>query len=119
MSTETNTVIVGWNRAIVGRENVAAELFASTVAYWERLQRAGTITSWEPMFLEAHGGDLNGMFILRGNATKLDSLRHEGEFIDLILRAQHCLENVGVIGAWSGMPVIQDMMGRWTKQIPR
>lgn len=119
MSQNTNTLVIGWNRAVVGRENVAAELFASTVAYFERIQKNGTITGFEPMFLQAHGGDFNGMFVLRGVPTKLDALAHEDEFLDIILRAQHCLENVGVIPAWTGMQAAQDRMIRWTRQIPR
>jgi DMSO reductase anchor subunit len=119
MAIETNTLVVGWNRAVSGREAAAGELFGATVGYYEKQVKAGKLTGWEPMFLTAHGGDFNGMFILRGTGANLDAIRQDEEFVELILRAQHCLENVGVIAAYSGMNVIQDMMMRWTKQIPR
>jgi hypothetical protein len=119
MAIESNALIIGWNRAVVGREAVAGELFAKTSAYYDKLQKSGKITSWEPMFLQQHGGDLNGFFVLKGTSANLDAIRSEEEFVDLILRAGHCLTNVGVIPAYSGMNTIMDMMTRWTKAIPR
>lgn len=118
-NVETNVLMIGWNRACPGREAVAAELFGTTVAYYEKLVKAGKLTSWEPFFLEQHAGDLNGFFLLRGTKSNLDALRNEDEFVDFIMRATHCLQNVGVIAAWTGMATIQDLMTRWTKTIPR
>ncbi len=118
MTVETNALIIGWNRAVVGRESVAAECFATTVAYYEKLQKNGKITSYEPYFLSHHGGDFNGFFVLKGTNADLDWVRSDEEFVDNIVRATHCLTNVGVIPAYTGN-TIQDMMTRWTKQIPR
>jgi hypothetical protein len=119
MAIETNTLVVGWNRAVPGREGAAAELFAGATAYYEKLQKAGRITAWEPLFLSQHGGDFNGFFVIRGTQTNLDWVRSDEEFVELILRAGHCLENVGVIPAYSGLNVIGDLMTRWTKSVPR
>lgn len=119
MAIETNALIIGWNCAVPGREAVAGELFATTSAYYDKQVKAGKLTSFEPMFLSQHGGDLNGFFILRGTRANLDTLRTEDEFVELVLRAGHCLQNVGVIPAYSGMATIQDMMTRWSKTVPR
>lgn len=118
MTVECNALIIGWNRAVVNREVAAAECFATTVAYYEKLQKTGKITSFEPFFLQAHGGDFNGFFVLKGTNANLDWVRTDEEFVDNLTRAQHCLTNVGVIPAYTGN-TIQDMMARWTKSIPR
>lgn len=119
MTIETNALVIGWNRAVPGREAAAGELFATTCAYYDKQVKAGKLTGWEPMFLSQHGGDFNGFFILRGTGANLDWIRSDDEFIENILRAGHCLENVGIIPAYSGMQVIQDMMTRWVKTVPR
>lgn len=118
MALESNALIIGWNRAVVGREAAAGELFATTSAYYDKLQKSGKLTSWEPMFLQQHGGDLNGFFVLKGTSANLDAMRSDEEFVELILRAGHCLTNVGVIPAYTGASVM-DMMTRWMKTVPR
>ena len=118
MAIETNAYIFGWNRPIVGRENVAGELFSSTVAYFEKLQKNGKLESFEPVFLAAHGGDLNGFFYLKGTTANLHWVSQDEEFVDIILRAGHCLEGVGFTPAYRGTQV-NEVMARWMKTIPR
>jgi hypothetical protein len=119
MAIEYGALVVGWNRAVPNREAAAAELFGTVNAYYERLQKQGKITGYEPVFLNWHGGDFNGFFIIRGTHTHLDALQREEEFIENNLRASHCLQGFGVIPAYVGSHAIQDMMQRWTKTIPR
>jgi hypothetical protein len=119
MTIETGALIIGWNRAVPGREAAAAELFGTVTSYYEKLQKNGKITNWEPVFLQQHGGDFNGFFIVRGTNTNLDWLVKEDEFVEHNLRAAHCLTNFGVIPAYVGTNTIQEMMQRWTKTIPR
>lgn len=119
MALETGALFLGWSRAVPGRESVAGELFAQTVGWYDKQQKAGKITSWEPVFLTPHGGDLAGFFIIRGTHANLNAILADDEFVDIQLRAGHCLENFGVVPAYVGMNVIQDMMGRWTKTTPR
>ncbi len=116
---EYGALVIGWNRAVPGRESAAAELFGTVLSYYEKQQKAGRITSWEPIFLTQHGGDFNGFFILRGTQTNLEQIQRDEEFVDTNLRAAHCLQNFGVVQAYVGMPTIQDLMTRWTKTIPR
>ena len=119
MAMESNTLLIGWNRAVPGREHAAAELFAQTVGYYDKMQKSGKLTSWEPVFLNQHGGDMNGFFLLKGTGSNLNAIVADDEFVDIMLRAGHILQNFGVVHGYSGMNVIQDMMGRWTKAIPR
>lgn len=118
MAIETGALLVGWNRAISGREGVAAEAFAQTNAYFEKLQKNGKVTSFEPVFLQLHGGDFNGFWLVKGNHQNLDWIRTDEEFTELLLRANHCMTGVGVIPAYTGNN-IQELMSRWVKTTPR
>jgi hypothetical protein len=119
MTIEYGALIVGWNRAVPGREANATELFGTVTSYYERLQKSGKITGWEPIFLNYHGGDFNGFFVVRGTATNLDQIQREDEWVDNNIRASHCLQGFGVIPAFVGQNAITDMMTRWTKSVPR
>ena len=48
----TNVVFLGWDRPTAGREGKAVELFQEYMQYLGGLQQAGTIQSFEPVFLE-------------------------------------------------------------------
>ncbi|MEI8254245.1 MAG: hypothetical protein WCJ30_01085 [Deltaproteobacteria bacterium] len=101
----------------MGRESVAGELFGQALGYYEKLQKAGKLTSYEPVILPANAS-LNGFIILRGTHANLDVVRNEDEFVDLSLRGQHCLEDFFVMPAYVGTAVTE-VMARWMKQIPR
>jgi hypothetical protein len=114
---QTNTVLFGWNRPIPGRETMAAELFAHSVNYYTQQKAAGNIESWEPVFLNRHGGDLNGFFLIKGDHVKLDQMMQSDEWLDITMRAEQYLTGVGIINGWTGNPV-PELMNRWTKTIP-
>lgn len=114
---QSNVILFGWNRAVPGREGMAAELFAHTVGYFEKQKAAGKLESWQPVFLQRHGGDLNGFFLLTGTHANLDAIATSDEFVDITMRADQYLTGVGVIQGYSGNTV-QDLMARWTKLIP-
>ena len=92
-------LFIGWGEVVRGRETEATELFNEVLAYYGRLQEESTIESFEPVFLEPHGGDLNGFILIRGDAEKLAALRVSDEFTQLSLRAGLHVENFGVVGA--------------------
>lgn len=118
MAIETGALIVGWNRAVPGREAQAAELFAQAMGYYEKIQKSGKLNGFENFFLTQHGGDFNGFTVLKGTHQNLASLQMDDEFVDIQIRAGHLLQNFGVIPAWTGKEV-GEMMTRWTKHIPR
>ena len=103
---------------MTGREAAAAELFAASVAYYEKLQKSGKLASFEPFFLAPHGGDLNGFFLLKGTHQNLDWIRTDDGFMDLQLRAGHILEGLGLIQGYTGA-TINELMQRWIKSAPR
>jgi hypothetical protein len=92
-------LFIGWGEVVRGRETEATELFNETLAYYGRLQEEGTIESFEPVFLEPHGGDLNGFILIRGDAEQLASLRVSEEFTQFSLRATLIVDGFGVVGA--------------------
>jgi hypothetical protein len=111
-------LFIGWNRAIQGREQLAMELFQTCLAYYGKLQAAGTIESFEPVVLLPHGGDMNGFILLRGDAQKLQTLRMSHEMLELETQAQLCLQGVGVITGLVGEG-LQSIMQTWGKHIPK
>lgn len=104
-----DVLFLGWGDVKTGREKLAVDLFGEAVEYWGRLQQEGQIESFEPFFLAAHGGDLGGFFIVRGERAKLAQVRFSEEFELLLLRVTTLLNNVGVIAAYTGDSLAQQM----------
>ena len=109
-------LFVGFGNPVHGREAQAIELFNETLGWYEQLQEEGEIESFEPVFLEPHGGDLNGFFFIRGDAEKLAALRVSEEFTQLTIRAALFVESIGVVGADTGER-LQRQIAFYTEQI--
>jgi hypothetical protein len=109
-----NALLVGWNRPLPGREGAATETFASFTNYLAKQQQMGNIESYEPVLLDAHGGDLNGFILIRASRPALDKLRATNEFVDQTTRANYLVDRFGIIDAYLG-PQLQDRMARFQK----
>ncbi len=109
-------LFVGFGNPVRGREAQAIELFNETLAWYAQLQEEGEIESFEPVFLEPHGGDLNGFIFIRGDAEKLSALRVSEEFTQLTIRAALFVESIGVVGADMGKRM-QSQIAFYTDQI--
>ena len=105
-----------WTRPSRGKERISAEHFAGITAWFGELQAKGTLTSWEPVFLQPHGGDLGGFFLLRGDPDKLHELTTGDAWEDHTMRASLHLDGFGVVGAYSGAAV-GEAMAKWSKLI--
>jgi hypothetical protein len=92
-------LFVGWGSIRTGRTTAANTVFAEALAYWPKLQAAGEITSFETVILGAHGGDLRGFFLLRGDPERLGRLSMSPEFRHLMYRADVVVEGLGVLPA--------------------
>ncbi len=77
-------------------------MFTETLEYYGRLQQQGEIESFEPFFLEPHGGDLGGFILVRGERDQLARLRTSEEFLRLIQRAALVVHRIGVVAAFTG-----------------
>ena len=113
----SNVILFGWNRSIPGREKVSAQHFEEFVKYLGGLQQKGTIQTFDVVFLDAHGGDLNGFSLIRGDSAKLDALVSTTEWITHMTRAVLHLEGSGVIRGVTGDEVTR-RMALWTSVIP-
>jgi hypothetical protein len=109
-------LFIGWGWPRAGKEAGAAKVFEEAVAYWNGLKAADEIESFEFVELNAHGGDLSGFALLRGEAEKLGRLSMAPEFQRLTMRAGVCLEGVGVINAVVDAGMVR-WMGAWKEAI--
>ena len=113
----SGVVLFGWNRSIPGREKVSAGHFAEFVKYLGGLQQQAVIQTFEIVFLDVHGGDLNGFFLMRGESAKLDALVSTTEWVTHMARASQHLDGAGVIRGVTGDEVMK-RMAIWTSVIP-
>jgi hypothetical protein len=117
MEMSSNTLFFGWNRPIPGREKMSAEHFGGFMQYLGGLQQKGTIKSFEAVFLNPHGGDLNGFFLIRGDSNQLDAVMSSPDWIAHMTRASIHLDGSGVIRGLTG-ELIQQRMDLWTGMLP-
>ena len=113
----SSVILFGWNRSIPGREKVSAGHFDEFVTYLGGLKQKGTIQAFDVVFLDAHGGDLNGFFLIKGESAELDRVRSTTDWITHITRASLHLEGAGVIHGVTGDEVMK-RMAIWTSAIP-
>ena len=107
----TNVVFVGWNRPTTGREQIATALFQEFMQYLGGQQQAGTIQSFDTVFLNAHGGDLNGFAFIRGDSGKLDALLSSETWESYMTRAGLAMDGFGVVRGVTGELLMKQMEG--------
>ena len=112
-----NVLFYGWNRPNPGYEKLSLALFQDFSQFLEGLQQDGTIDSVETILLNAHGGDLNGFTLIRGDIVKLQEAQRSEEWITLLTRAGLILDGGGLITGVTGELVMQQM-GLWASLIP-
>ena len=102
MDINSNAIFIGWNRAHPGREKVSAELFGKFLGYLADQQKKGTITSFTPVSILPHGGDMNGFVLVQGENAKLSKLQTEETWNEFVLQGQVTLGGMGVLPAFAG-----------------
>lgn len=103
-------LFIGFGAPVRGREQKSSAVFSEAVELWTRLQESGEVESWDAVFLEPHGGDLGGFFLVWGEQEAIAGIRASDEFTRLNTRAGLIVENFGVVGAQRGAQ-IQEQMG--------
>jgi hypothetical protein len=111
-----DALFIGWGSGVRGREQKGLEVFGEAVELWGRLQQEGRLESFEPVFLGAHGGDLQGFFLLRGERAALDDIVRTEEFERVVTRANLIVDSFGVVPAYCGEG-IQRPMGIYQEAI--
>jgi len=112
-----NAIFFGWNRSIPGREKLSGQHFEEFVGYLTGLQQGGTISSFDAVFLDPHGGDLNGFFLIRGEPARLETMMATPEWTTHMTRAALHLQNAGAIRSVTGAAVAE-RMALWNKLAP-
>jgi hypothetical protein len=102
-------LFVGFGVPVRGREQQAANVFNEAVELWTRLEQEGTIESWDAVFLEPHGGDLGGFFLVWGERDAIARVRVSDDLERLNTRAQLIVERYGVVGAEKGARIASQM----------
>lgn len=113
----SNALFFGWNRSIPGREQESAAHFEEFSGYLAGLQEAGTIDSFDVVLLNPHGGDMNGFFLIRGEAKNLSAVMSSDEWVTHLTRAALHLEGAGAIRGTTGDEV-GNRMQLWGSLIP-
>lgn len=114
---KNNAVFFGWNRSLPGREQRSAEHFQDFVKYLGEQQQSGKIASFDTVFLDSHGGDMNGFFLIRGNNDQMNDLVNSDDWSTHMVRASMHLDGSGSVRAFTG-DAVMDRMGLWTSHIP-
>ena len=112
-----NVIFFGWNRPIPGRERMSAEHFQQFVQYLQGLQQQGTIQSFDAVFLDAHGGDMNGFFLIKGDSARLAELTLTDDWVKHQTRAFLHLQGAGAVQGVTG-DAIEPRMKLWTSLLP-
>ncbi len=114
----SNALFFGWSRSIPGRESISLEHFTQFMGYLNSLKANGTITSFDPVFLNPHGSAAaNGFFLLQGDSDKLHALSETPEWIEHVTRGTMHLEGATCVFGAAGTEVAGRMQV-WTKSIP-
>ena len=107
-------IFLGWSRPSVGREQQAMQVFQKSLEFYAKLQNEGRIESFEPVILSAHGGDLNGFVLLRGDAEKLAAIKRDEMFLDIVIEAEYCVDGFGHVDGYIGEG-LDNVITRWSK----
>lgn len=102
-------LFIGWGQVVRGREKQALQVFQESMQYYGKLQQDGRIDSFDVFLLAPHGGDLNGFVVLRGDRQQLAQFRWSDEFERLVVRAASIVDRVGVVPAYGGEALAQQM----------
>lgn len=98
-------IFMGWNRPATGQDRNAFALNERLTTYMRTLHAEGRIDSFETVMLGAHGGDLGGFVLIRGEREKLDRIRSSREFRELTVRGSAALLGFRVVRAHFGAEV--------------
>ncbi len=102
-------IFIGFGFLVRGREEAAVKAFNELLQLLGQQAQAGNVESIEPVFLQPHGGDLGGFVIARGERAKLDALVASEAFQRVMVRAQTCVDHLGVVNATLGAELQRSM----------
>ncbi len=111
-----SVIFTGWDRAVPGREKQAMQLFQKSLAFHSKMKSEGKIESFESFLLTPHGGDLNGFFLVRGDAKKLAEVHNDPEAVEIRVEANYCLSGFGSVFGYTGESLTR-IFAQWAKLV--
>ena len=100
-------IYIAWGRTAPGKDPQAMELYQRLSAYMRTLHAEGRIDSFDPVMLGAHGSDISGFVLIRGERDKLDEIRNSPQFREFVVRGNIALTGFRVVRAHFGREVEQ------------
>ena len=113
----SNVMLFGWNRSIPGREEESGNHFDEFNGYLTALSEGDAIDNYQVIFLDNHGGDLNGFFLIYASNEKLDALCANEQWSRHVMRASLHLLNFGVVRGVANEAVM-GRMELWNEMKP-
>jgi hypothetical protein len=92
-------LFVGFGAPVRGREERAVEVFNEFVGLLGRMQSDARIEGMEVTFLDPHGGDLGGFFMIHGSEAQCAALPNDEDFRRAMTDAGLVVENLGAVPA--------------------
>lgn len=93
----TACLLIGWNRPNPGQHKEGMSALIESRGMIQKWQKDGWFESYELIGLTAHGGDLNGFYLLKGERAKLDELRRTDDFERFSMRLGSLFDRYGVV----------------------
>lgn len=93
-------LFIGFGSPYPGRERQALKVFGELTDYLGGLQGRGAIEGFEPVLLQAHGGDLGGFILVKGSADQMGQVQASPEFQSRINRGLLVVSALGVVPAF-------------------
>src|SRR5689334_16536319 len=102
-------LFIGWDRPSRGREEKAVESFNDIVGLFGRMQQEGRLEKLDIVFLDPHGGDLGGYFMLHCSADQIHAIEEDDEFRDAMTRATVSVDGLGMVEGFTGDAIAREM----------
>ena len=103
-------LFIGFGFPVRGREEGAVKVFQELLGLLGSQMQQGNVESFEPVFLQPHGGELSGFVLVRGQQAKLDALVASAAFQKSMTRGQAIVEHFGTVNCQMGAE-LQKQMG--------
>jgi hypothetical protein len=114
-------LFVGWGNPVRGREDQAVESFNDIVGLLGRMEQEGRIERFDTVFLDPHGGDLGGCFMVHCTTEQLHAVREDEEFQREMARAALIVDRLGTVGGYTGDAIARrmDLYKEATAKVPQ
>jgi hypothetical protein len=95
-------LFIGWGQPVRGRERQALKVLRDAATLWDEHDKTDRLEHWDGVFLDPHGGDLHGFFLLHGVEQDLDAIRRSEAMVELMQRASLIVDGFGVVAGKTG-----------------